>query len=279
MPIELPSGPLNLDRVCVMGILNRTPDSFYDGGRYSRLDLAVARAKQMVAEGAALIDVGGEKAGPGAAVSAREEIERVIPVVEALLSEIDIPVSVDTLKPEVARAATAAGAEMLNSIGGMADPALRRVAAESGAAVVVMHIQGAPRVANPNPLYDNVVSAVCEFLSARAAQCVADGIAADRIVIDPGPDFGKTTVQSVAVLRNLDRLTALPYPVLLAVSRKKFIGELTSTEVDNRLYGSLAALAWGVLHGVSLVRVHDVQASYRLIRMTEAVVHQDFATP
>lgn len=258
-----------------MGILNRTPDSFHDGGEYLSLDAAVTHARQMVEDGAGLIDVGGEKAGPGDPVSTSEEIRRVIPVIEALHSDLSVPISIDTFKAPVAKAAVAAGAGIINSISGLADPALRRVAAESGAAVVIMHIQGMPRVANPRPRYRDVVAEVREFLERRAHRCVTEGIPAERIIIDPGPGFGKTTEHDLEVLRHLAQLTALPYPVLLAASRKKFIGDLLGADVTERLEGSLAVVAWGVLQGVKMVRVHDVRSTHRVVTMTEAVLHPE----
>lgn len=275
MQIDLPSGRLPLDRVQVMGILNCTPDSFYDGGEYLSLDAAVAHARRMISEGAGLIDVGGEKAGPGDPVSVSEEIRRVIPVIEALHSDLSVPISIDTFKPPVARAAVAAGAGIINGISGLTDPALRRIAAESGAAVVIMHIQGMPRVANPRPRYRDVVAEVREFLEQRARQCVMEGIPAERIIIDPGPGFGKTTEHDLEVLRHLAELTALPYPVLLAASRKKFIGDLLGAGVTERLEGSLAVVAWGVLQGVKMVRVHDVRSTRRVVAMIEAVLHPE----
>ena len=275
LEVELPTGSLTLDRVRVMGILNTTPDSFSDGGHYRTVDQAVARAWELAEEGTDVIDIGGEKAGPGEVVTVREELSRVIPVIEALKRELSIPLSVDTFKPEVARAAVEAGVDIINSISGFDDPALRWVAVETGAAIVIMHIKGRPRVANPYPVYDDVTAEVREFLEERVATCVQEGIPARRIIVDPGPDFGKTTEQSVTVMRELRRLTELPYPVLLAASRKRFIGEVLGAEVDQRLEGSLALVAWGVLQGVKIVRVHDVQASKRVADMTEAVLHPE----
>lgn len=255
-----------------MGILNITPDSFYDRGRFQRFDRAIEWGRQMVAEGAGIIDVGGEKAGLGEPVSVDEEIARVVPVIEALRGEVDVPISVDTFKPEVARAAVGAGAGIINSIGGFGDPAMRRAAAETGTAVVIMHLQGRPRVANPYPHYEDVVDEVKAFLEERIADCLADGIAPDRIIIDPGPGFGKTAQHDLALLRRLDVLTALPYPVLLAVSRKRFIGEVLGLDVEDRLEGSLAVTAWGVMKGVRIVRTHDVAVTARVCRMIEALV-------
>ncbi len=235
----------------------------------------MARAAELVSEGADIIDIGGEKAGPGDAVTIEEELRRVIPVLEAVKREVAVPLSVDTYKPAVARAAVEAGADIINSISGFDDPEMRRVARETGAVIVIMHIKGEPRVANPNPVYDDVTGEVRTFLEERVATCIREGISPERIIVDPGPDFGKTTQQSIAVVRELRRLTGLPYPVLLAVSRKRFIGQVLGTPVDERLEGSLALVAWGVLQGVKLLRVHDVRASKRVAVMTEAVLHPD----
>jgi dihydropteroate synthase len=273
--LDLPTGPFSLERIRIMGILNTTPDSFYDKGRYKRPSDALARALQMVEEGADIIDVGGEKAGPGDPVEVEEELRRVIPVIEAIRRQTSVPISVDTFKPEVARAAVAVGADIINSIGSFRSRAMRRVAAESGAGVVVMHIRGEPRIANPAPTYQDVIADVETELLERVAACEVDGIGRSRIIIDPGPGFGKTTEHDVAILRELGRLTALPYPVLLAASRKKFIGDVLGTGVDDRLEGSLAVVAWGVLKGVRIVRAHDVLASKRVCLMTEAVLHPE----
>lgn len=258
-----------------MGILNLTPDSFYDHGRYFSLEAAVARAHQMVAEGAEIIDIGGEKAGPGEPVSVREEMARVVPVLERLRAELEVPLSVDTLKPEVAEAAVAAGAGIINSIGGFRDPAMLRVAANSAAAIVIMHLQGQPRVAHPNPVYSDVLAEIRDFLLERARVAEAAGIDRHRIIIDPGPGFGKTSQHDLAAIRGLAELAASPYPVLLAVSRKKFIGEVLGLETEERLEGSLAVTAWAVMQGVKLVRTHDVRATVRVVRMAEAVFHPE----
>jgi dihydropteroate synthase len=270
--VRIAGGRLSLDRVRVMGILNITPDSFYDQGRYRGREAALARAAEMAAEGADIIDIGGEKAGPGPAVSTEEEIERVVPIIRAVHDEVGLPISVDTWKAPVALAAVRAGAGIINSIGGFDDPAMRRVAAETGAAAVVMHIQGQPRVANPDPVYHDVVAEVAASIETRVRACLQDGIAADQIIVDPGPGFGKTTEHDLAILRRLNTLTSGPYPVLLAASRKKFIGDVLGSTVEDRLEGSLTVIAWGVLQGVKIVRVHDVRASRRVVLMTEAVL-------
>lgn len=268
----LPDRRLPLDRVLVMGILNATPDSFYDRGRHFGLDRAIARATTMAEEGAEIIDVGGEKAGPGKPVSPDEEKRRVVPIIDAVRRELGLPISVDTFKPEVARAAVEAGAGIINSIGGFRVEAMRRTAVDTGAAIVVMHIQGEPRVANPNPQYDDVVGQVAAELAATAQECTTSGIQQERIIIDPGPGFGKTASHDIQLMRHLDRLTALPFPLLLAVSRKGFIGEILNAPVEDRLEGSLALAAWGVLKGVRIIRCHDVKETVRVTRMTEAVL-------
>lgn len=274
--LRLPSRSLALDTVRIMGILNRTPDSFYDHGKYLGLDASIRRADEMLEEGADILDIGGEKAGPGEPVSAEEESRRVVPAIEAVRRLSSVPISVDTFKPEVARRAVEAGADIINSIGGFGDPAMRRVAAETGAAAVVMHIRREPRVADPEPVYRDVALDVLSFLVRRAQECIEAGIAADRIVVDPGPGFGKTTEHDIAVLRKLRRFTELPFPVLLAVSRKRFIGEVLGLDTGERLEGSLAVAAWGTMHGVKIIRTHDVKATRRVVRMTEAVLDPDF---
>ena len=272
MNLSLPSGPFPLDHTRVMGILNTTPDSFYDGGSYTTVERALARARAMAEAGADIVDVGGERAGPGEDVTVDEELRRVVPVIEAIGRELSLPISVDTRRPEVARAAITAGAQIINSIGGFDEPEMRRVAHETGAAIIVMHIKGEPRVANPTPTYGDVMGDIRRAIEDRVEVCLRDGIAADRIIIDPGPGFGKTTAHDLAILRDLDRLTAMPYPVLLAASRKKFIGDVLGVPAHERLPGSLAVVVWGVLHGVRIVRVHDVRASKRVCRMCEAVL-------
>ncbi len=274
--LSLPSGTLSLDRVRIMGILNRTPDSFYDHGKYQGLEAAIRRAEEMLAEGVDIIDVGGEKAGPGPAVSADEETRRVVPAIEAVRKRTSIPISVDTFKPEVARRAVEAGADIINSIGGFGELDMRRAAVDTGAAAVIMHIRREPRVADPNPVYGDVVRDVRSFLVHRVQECIADGIAPERILVDPGPGFGKTSDQDVEILRNLRDFTDLPYPVLLAVSRKRFIGDTLGLATDERLEGSLAVAAWGTMKGVKIIRTHDVKATRRVVRMIEAVLDPAF---
>jgi dihydropteroate synthase len=275
LELDLPSGTLSLERVAIMGILNTTPDSFYDQGRFAGKDAALRRADEMSLEGADIIDIGGEKAGPGEPVTVEEELRRVIPVIEAVKKSVSLPISVDTFKPAVARHAVAAGADIINSIGGFDTPEMRRVAAETRAAIVVMHIKGTPRVANPNPEYQDVVAEVEGFLRERVQVCISEGIDARRIIVDPGPGFGKTSRQDLELLRHLRGLAALGFPLMLAVSRKKFIGDVLNEDVANRLEGSLAVTAWGVLNGASIVRTHDVRETRRVVDMTRAAMHPE----
>jgi dihydropteroate synthase len=259
-------------RALVMGVLNRTPDSFYDRGDTFALDALLARADRLVAQGADLLDIGGVKAGPGPEVSEAEELERVIPAVEAVCSRIDVPVSVDTWRASVARAAYRAGAIMGNDISGFADPDYLAAAAEAGAAVVATHIRLAPRVRDPEPVYDDVIDAVRSFLSDRAARAVAAGIPPDRVVIDAGLDLGKTAAQSVALLRASGVLTQLGHPVLLSASNKTFLGTLLDLDIDSRGEASLAAAALGVSLGCRIVRAHDVARSRVVCDCLAAVV-------
>jgi dihydropteroate synthase len=248
----------------VMGILNRTPDSFFDRGAYFSLDAFVDRAAALVADGADLLDVGGVKAGPGPEVDEEEELERVVPAVEALCSRFDVPVSVDTWRSRVARDAFAAGAVMGNDISGFADPDYLAVAAAAGAAVVATHIRLAPRVADPDPRYDDVLEEVAAFLGARAARAVAAGIRPARVVVDAGLDLGKTWQQSVVLLRASGRLAALGHPLLLSASNKTFLGSLLGLDVTERREATTAALAVGVQRGARVLRVHDVRGAVRV---------------
>jgi dihydropteroate synthase len=259
-------------RSLVMGILNRTPDSFFDRGEFFALDATMRRAEQLVEEGADILDVGGVKAGPGPEVSEAQELERLIPAVTAVRKRFDVPISVDTWRAEVAGAAYAAGAEIGNDISGFADPNYLRVSATAGATVVATHIRLAPRVPDPDPHYGDVVAAVREFLGDRARRAEAAGIAADRIVIDAGLDLGKTWEQSLELLRRSDALAALGYPLLLSASNKPFLGKLLDLDITDRRDASLAATALGVARGCRIVRVHDVRGTRRVCDTIAAVL-------
>ncbi len=245
-----------------MGVVNVTPDSFSDGVRHWTADDAVRRAGALLEAGADLIDIGGESAVTNRpAVSSEEEIERVVPVVARVASELGGLVSVDTHKPPVAEAAVAAGAVMVNDVSGLRDPGLATICARTGAALVVMHTRVAPKRRLADPEYEDVVADVEGFLAERATTARGLGVGPEQIVVDPGPDFAKTPAQTVEVLRSLPRLHALGHPVLLAVSRKDFIGAITGRRPGERLAGTLAALGAGVDAGSHILRVHDVTAA------------------
>lgn len=264
---------LDLSSPAVMGILNVTPNSFSDGGRFHQLDAALAQARRMVADGAAILDVGGESTRPGAApVETQEELDRVVPVVEAITRELDVLVSVDTMKPEVMRAAVAAGAGLVNDVLALQAPGALEAAADSGAAVCLMHMQGTPRTMQQDPRYQDVVVEVGEFLRARAAACRAAGIAADRIVLDPGFGFGKTVAHNLLLLRGLGELPR-DYPLLVGLSRKSVLGSLTGRPVDQRLAGSIAMAALAVAAGARIVRCHDVAETVDAVRVAWAVAN------
>jgi dihydropteroate synthase len=252
------------DRALVMGILNRTPDSFYDKGATYGLNELFVRAEKLVADGADLLDIGGVKAGPGPEVSESEEMDRVVPVVEGLRARFPTPVSVDTWRASVARACYALGACMGNDISGFADPDYLPAAAEFGAAVVATHIRLAPRVADPDPQYDDVVVDVSNFLIERADRALAAGIPPQRIVLDAGLDLGKTATQSLTLLRASATLADLGYPLLLSASNKTFLGVTLDLEITERGPASLGAAALGISWGCRILRVHDVKGTCRV---------------
>ncbi len=262
-------------RSLVMGILNRTPDSFYDKGGFFELDATLRLAEQHVADGADILDVGGVKAGPGPAVGLEEELERVVPAIEALHERFDLPLSIDTWNAEVARASYAAGAVIGNDISGFADPDYLRVAAGAGASVVATHIRLGPRIPDPEPTYHDVVVDVCDFLVERARRAEAAGLAPDRIVLDAGLDLGKTWGQSLVLLRASEQLAALGYPLLLSASNKTFLGRLLDLDVRDRREASLAATAVGVSNGCRIVRAHDVKGTRRVCDTIAAVLEAD----
>jgi dihydropteroate synthase len=262
---------LELAQPQVMGVLNVTPDSFSDGGRHLDPAVAVERALAMVAEGAAIVDVGGESTRPGAeAVDVEEEIRRVVPVIEALAPRIGVPISVDTSKPAVIRAATRAGARLVNDVRGLRLPGALEAAAESGAAVCLMHMQGEPGRMQLDPRYVDVVAEVREFLAARLAACRAAGIPRERICVDPGIGFGKSPAHNLALLRHLGELAEPGIPVLVGVSRKSLVGMITGRPTGERLAGSVAFAALAVAGGASIVRAHDVAATVDAVKVAHA---------
>jgi dihydropteroate synthase len=257
------------DRALVMGILNVTPDSFSDGGRFIDPAAAADRALALAADNADIIDIGGESTRPGAApVPADEEMRRVLPVIQAVRRQSAVPISIDTSKAAVARAALDAGAFMLNDVtAGLGDAEMLPLAARSGAAIVLMHMKGEPRTMQKDPVYGDVVAEVTQFLRARASAAEAAGVARENIVIDPGIGFGKTKDHNRAIIAGLPALVKLGYPVMLGHSRKAFIGAALDLAVDQRLEGTLAVTAVAALAGVRIVRVHDVKENARVVRM------------
>jgi dihydropteroate synthase len=261
-------------RCLVMGVVNVTPDSFSDGGRYLDPDAAVAHGQALAAEGADLLDVGGESTRPGAGgVTEAVELERVLPVVEGLAASAGVPVSIDTRKAAVAAAALSVGAAMVNDVSaGRHDPELLAVAAQNKVPLVLMHMRGNPATMQDDPSYDDVVAEVEAFLDERCQAAEAAGVDHDALVVDPGIGFGKRDRDNYALLDDLARLTRLGHPVLVGTSRKGFIGRALDAPVDQRLEGTAATVVWAVQRGARIVRVHDVGPMVRAVRMTEALL-------
>ena len=263
-------GP-EVDRCLVMGIVNRTPDSFYDPGRMS-LDGAVRHALDLVEEGADVLDLGGVKAGPGTPVSEEEETRRLLPLVEELSEKTTVPLSVETARAAVAERALDAGASIVNDVTGLSDTAMSGICAAKDAFLVLLHHGGQIRGRPLNPRYEDVVAEVCHFFDDLAARAERDGVPPDRIIVDPGLDFGKTTFHSLELMRRLDEIAARGRPVLVAPSRKDVVGEMLGVGVEDRLEGTLALVALAVAAGAAIVRVHDVRASARVVSMVEGVI-------
>jgi dihydropteroate synthase len=261
------------DRAAVMGVLNVTPDSFSDGGEFLNAEAAIAHGIVLAEEGADLIDVGGESTRPGAKpVPEEEELSRVLPVIEALVAE-EIAVSIDTMKPVVAREAVAVGAIAINDVNGLRSPGMLEVASASGAFVCIMHMLGEPRTMQHEPRYDDVVSEVLEWLLQRAENAEAAGIPRDRIWLDPGVGFGKTVDHNLSLLRATAEFASSGYPILIGASRKSFIGKIAEEpEADNRLPGSLAAALYAAQKGARILRVHDVAATVQALAIQSAIL-------
>jgi len=263
---------LDLAEPVVMGILNVTPDSFSDGGRYAGIDAAVEWGLGMAAEGAAIIDVGGESTRPGAApVDLEDELARVVPVIQRLARRASVPISVDTTKPEVMRAAVAAGACLINDVRALQAPGALAAAAETGAGVCLMHMRGEPRTMQADPQYRSVVEDVRDDLRGRIAACEAAGIPRERICVDPGIGFGKRPEHNLALLASLDRLAEPGIPVLVGVSRKSLLGIITGRPTAERLAGSVALAALSVMRGAAIIRAHDVAATVDAVKVASAL--------
>lgn len=272
MPLDCKGKVLDLSRPQVMGVLNVTPDSFSDGGDFLQPNVAVERALRMQDEGAAVIDIGGESTRPGATpVSAYQELERVIPVIDALQGKLDIPISIDTRKPEVMHAAAAAGAALINDVNALRAPGALDAAAATGLPVCLMHMQGNPLSMQDQPRYEDVVAEVKAFLQLRVDACEAGGIPRERLLIDPGFGFGKTVEHNLALLGHLNEFADLGAAVMVGLSRKSMIGKLLNLEVAERLPASIALAVLAVERGARLVRAHDVAATWQALQMINAV--------
>lgn len=255
-----------------MGIVNVTPDSFSDGGQFSQVDLAVAHAIKLAEEGADILDIGGESTRPNATpVSLQQELDRVIPVIEALVGQVKIPLSIDTYKPQVMQAAIAAGATIVNDVRALQEDGALELVAKADVGVCLMHMQGTPQTMQLNPQYADVVSEVKTFLAARLQECVDASMARDRILLDPGFGFGKTREHNIKLIRELAQFTELKQPLLVGLSRKSVLGQMTGNDVNARLYASIAASVVATMKGAHIVRVHDVKATVEALKVVEAI--------
>ncbi|MCW9015194.1 MAG: dihydropteroate synthase [Gammaproteobacteria bacterium] len=263
---------LNQQRPIVMGILNTTPDSFSDGGDYLSASNALDHAQQMIAEGADIIDIGGESTRPGAQpVALEDEINRVVPVISEIRNNSEIAISIDTSKPEVMRAAVAAGADLVNDVNALRAESAVETCAELAVPVCLMHMQGEPRTMQHSPQYENVVEDVADYLQQRMQACVQAGIKKERIIVDPGFGFGKTLAHNLSLLKHLDALQALGLPLLIGISRKSMIGAILDAEVDQRLHGSVAAAVLAFTRGAKIFRVHDVKPTVDALKVCDAM--------
>jgi len=271
--VECAGKRLDLSQPRVMGILNITPNSFSDGGDFLSFDLAMGQAQRMVEEGAAIIDVGGESTRPGApVVSETEELDRVLPVIEGIANNLSVPISIDTSKPNVMRAAVAAGAGLINDVMALQTPGAVDAAVDLNVPVCLMHIQGKPRTMQDNPCYGDVVSEVKDFLAQRIDCCTSAGIPRKHLLVDPGFGFGKTLEHNLALLRGLQEIAELGLPLLVGLSRKTMIGALLDEPVNNRMFGSLAAAVLAVERGARIIRTHDVKPTVDALAVAIAVL-------
>jgi len=266
--------PTEFKKVRIMGVLNVTPDSFSDGGKYNHIDSAVCRALTIEREGADIIDVGGESSRPGASiVPLDEEIKRVVPLVKELKQILKIPISVDTYKSKVAQLALEAGAKMINDITGLTQDAdMATVIKEYGAEIVIMHMQGTPRNMQKDPKYDNVLKDIYSFLDEAIEKAVGSGVKRDKIIIDPGIGFGKTLNDNLTILKNISFFKKLNLPILIGSSRKSFIGEIIDKGVEDRLMGTASSVAISIMNGANIVRVHDVKEMLDVVSIADAIV-------
>lgn len=263
---------LDLSASRIMGIVNVTPDSFSDGGKFFSRDAALKQALKLVEDGADILDIGGESTRPGSdPVAVQEEIDRVAPAIEAISGEVDVPISIDTMKADVMRAAVSAGAGLINDVNALRGDGALEAAAELDVPVCLMHMQGTPQTMQQEPHYEDVVSEVEAFLMERVEACEQAGIKADKIMLDPGFGFGKRARHNLRLMKHLSRFTRLPYPVLVGVSRKSIIGDMLKVSVDERLAGSLALASIAVWQGAKLIRTHDVKETAQAVKLTQHV--------
>jgi len=275
-PPVIEAGRFRLDlaaKTTIMGILNVTPDSFSDGGRNFDFAVAVELAKRMADDGAGIIDIGGESTRPGAdPVGLDEELRRTIPVIETLAGELDVPISIDTYKPEVAKRALDAGATIINDISGLRDEKMPELAIERNVPVIVMHMKGTPRDMQQNPVYEDVVAEVADWLDRQAENAIAAGLPSEKILIDPGIGFGKTRDHNLEIMRRFSEFKSLGYPIVLGASRKAFIGAVLDLPADERVEGTIASVVYGVTRGANIVRVHDVKEVARACKLADAII-------
>ncbi len=264
---------LDLSTPKVMGIVNVTPDSFSDGGKYVSTNQAVEHALKLIEEGADILDIGGESTRPNATpVGLDEELKRVIPVIEALVKRTQVPLSIDTYKPQVMQAAIQAGIHIVNDVRALQEEHALQIVAKSNVGVCLMHMQGTPQTMQVDPQYDDVVIQVSQFLNARLDACIQAGIAKNRILLDPGFGFGKRTVHNIALLKSLNSIQLLGQPLLVGLSRKSVLGAITGLDVDTRLHASIAASVIAAMKGANIVRVHDVKATADALKVVTAVI-------
>jgi len=263
-----------ISHTLVMGIINVTPDSFYDGGKYNHKDQAVKRISEMIADGADIIDIGGLSSRPGSKpISLEEELERTIPVVESVRNNFDTLISIDTYRSEIALEAISAGAHMVNDISAFTmDKNMAGMIADKGVSVTLMHMQGKPESMQKNPQYENVVDEIYEYLDGKASAAVDVGVSPDKIVLDPGLGFGKTLDHNLSILNKISEFSSMGYPIMIGASRKSFIGAVLDLPVEDRLEGSLAAAVWSVINGANILRVHDVAETVRSVKIARAIM-------
>lgn len=263
---------LDFSKTVIMGVVNTTPDSFSDGGKFNEFKNAMAHSLSLIKQGAQIIDIGGESTRPNAPkVSLDEELDRVIPLITALRKEVNVPISIDTSKAQVMQAAVDAGANLINDVNALQGPGALESAVKTGVPVCLMHMQGEPQTMQHNPQYQDVVKDVIDFLQQRANACIEAGISQQQILIDPGFGFGKTLSHNIELLKNLNKLQSMGYPILAGLSRKSMIGHLLGLDVGDREYASIALALMAAQNGAAILRVHDVKGTVDAIRMVEAV--------